>query len=309
MQLSLIFFFIMVMGLMFAVTAFFSIYYVLSQAMFVPRRTKKIFFQKSIEETYRAHGIKNKHTIDVLIDKLILKISSFMDLSKIEKKIEHAGLRQYPSLKKVITSGLLFSIGSICASLAFQIIMPINNPFFSVLPYFMAPMGFILPFQQIESAIAKKDKEIKLEAPEVLDLIRQGVGAGLIFVEALKESRPQNNGGMDILLKDVIAEIEISGDNVKAISKMNQKINDEKIREFLQQLSVAADSDKDRQIEICGELAKNVRELDYEAKSIQIEKIKSFLQLLQYSCTIVISAVFLAFVLYDAFMAFSKINF
>lgn len=300
---QILFYLSIFMALSFSASMFLAVYYNLSSISFLPRRAKKVFFQKTIEETLRASSIRKKTLFDYLIDLLIEKVEGFIDFSKIEKKIQRAGIKDFKSVSDVILYGGMYSVVIFIFVYIMKRILP-DVPILGAAYYFALPIGFYLPIQQISDAVKRKDAEIKIEAPEVMDLVRQGIGAGLIFEEALKEARPQNGGGMDYLLKDVIAEIKTSGDHIRAISKMSEKINDDKIREFLQQLVIAVDSDKERQIEICAALARNVRELDDVAKNIQIDRIKGALKMQQYTCTGVMSAVFLVFVIYDAYTKF-----
>lgn len=295
--------------LLFSISISLVTYFILSKINLLPNKSMDVFFQKTIEETQRSiNGAENKTIIDQTIDKIIDAISDYFDIKKIEKNIQRSGIKEYKSLSDMILNGILYSaILFITLFISTSVLIKIlgqNIGIMKILSIVSMPLGFYIPFAQVNSELEKRDKEVKFEMPQVLDLIRQGVGAGLLFSEALKEARPQNGGAVDFLLKDVIAEIETSGDHVKAMSKMADKISDEKIREFLQQLVIAVDADKERQIDICSSLANNVRELEDISKNMQIDSVDSFLNGWQWTCQGVVAAVFIIFVAYDTLMQF-----
>jgi len=268
-----------------------------------------VFFKKTIEETQRTvSGIENRNALEKIIDKIIDAISDYFDIKKLEKNIQRSGIKEYKSLSDMILNGILYSVILFITMFVSMIIisevLEQNLGILKLLSIAAIPIGFYIPFAQVDMELDKKDKEIKLEMPQVLDLIRQGVGAGLLFIDALKEARPQNGGAVDFLFKDVITEIETSGDHVKAMSKMSDKISDDKIREFLQQLVIAVDADKERQIDICSNLANNVRELEDISKNIQIDSVDNFLDTWQWSCQGTVAAVFIIFVAYDTILKF-----
>lgn len=295
---------------LFSISIIISTYFIVSTISLVPKKSMQVFFQKTIEETQRSiNGTENKSIVEKTIDKMIDSIGDYFDIKKIEKNIQRSGIKEYKSLSDMIVNGILFSaILFVTLFISTSILTRVveqNIGIMKMLSIAAIPLGFYIPFAQVNTELEKRDKEVKLEMPQVLDLIRQGVGAGLLFNEALKEARPQNGGAVDFLLKDVIAEIETSGDHVKAMSKMADKISDEKIREFLQQLVIAVDADKERQIDICSNLANNVRELEDITKNMQIDSVDSFLNGWQWTCQGTAAAIFIIFVAYDTFVKFN----
>ncbi|MEW9124677.1 MAG: hypothetical protein AB2421_18345 [Thermotaleaceae bacterium] len=304
MDINILFYLVLGFGLLFSLSLFFTLYSVLAEINFVPKKSKNVFFTKSELDTINfSANARKKNLIEKGINKVIDIISGYFDMDKINKNIERANKKGIENVANLIINSFMYA-AALFATLLFVRHFIFDMGIIKILNILAIPIGFYIPFSEINAEIKKKDKEIKIEIPEVLDLIRQGVGAGLLFIDAIKEARPQNGGAVDRLLKDVIAEIETSGDHILAINKMGEKINDEKIREFLQQLTIAVDADRDRQIEICAALAKSVRELEIISKNLQIDSVAGFLKTWQYTAVVVAGGVFITFALYDTYIRF-----
>lgn len=300
-QLLLIKYLPMVLAIFFSVSLVLVVHHYLSRKLFVVKN-KNVFFRKSQEETMSATNVKKKKQyIDILIDKVYERIKNFFDVARLEKDIERANIKSIRSVEELVKLSFVYAF-ALGVTFFIARILILDMGIMIVLNIAAVIIGLCVPYLQVSGKIKKQEKLIKIEIPDVLDLIRQGIAAGLLFTDALKEARPKNNGPVDRLLKEVISKIQTSGDHVLAIYGMIEKINDEKIREFLQQLIIAYDADHDRQIEICADLSSNVRELEEVSKNIQIDEIDNFLQFWQYINVGTFSFVFLFIVLYDTFI-------
>ena len=296
----------------FSIFLMLTIYYITCNISLIPKSTKNIFFEKTIDETIASlNNKKDKNIIDKILDKFFDFIDKyFIDLDKYETDIYNANIKEIRNIYDVIKIGFICSITFFIALFIFRevagyILEDIKTMgILKIVNVMVIPLGFLVPILQISSKNGERNRLIRIEIPDVLDVIRQGIATGYIFTDALKEARPKNGGVVDKLLIEVISEIETSGDYVVAINNMSNKINDHKIKEFLQQLVIAAESESERQIEICTSLAENVRELDDISKDLQIDKVKIGLVMHQYIDTAIFGAVFLVFVIYDTFLKF-----
>lgn len=298
--------FIIIAGLVFSLSIAYCIYYFLSKSILTIGRTKKVFFEKAENEKLTSYELQKKYTSPFakLIYKAIDSYGNVLNVDKIEKDIQRANIKGLNSVVDLLSMSLVSSF-----ALGFTIfiarVLILDMGIMAILNIIAIIGGLSFPYVSVQDKIKKQEKIILIEIPEVLDLLRQGIAAGLLFVDALNEARPKNNGNLDVLIKETISKIQTSGDHVKAIYEMADKIDNSKIKEFLQQLIIAYDADKDRQIEICGNLARNVRDLEEVSKNLQIDSVDRFLQALQATTIGTFTIVFLAIILYDTFV---KIN-
>ena len=262
-----------------------------------------MFFEKSENEKLSSYELKKKYTTPFA--KLIYKITdnygSVLNINKLEKDMQRANVKGLTNIVEFISMSLVSSFALGITIFVTRLLIA-DMGIMVILNIVAVIGGLIFPYITIQDKVKKQEKTILIEIPEVLDLLRQGIAAGLLFMDALNEARPKNNGNLDTLIKETISKIQTSGDHVKAIYEMADKINNAKIKEFLQQLIIAYDADRDRQIEICGNLANNVRELEDVSKNLQIDSVERFLQALQATTIGTFTVVFLAIVLYDTFM-------
>lgn len=294
---------LLVIVALFAFVLAYSIYYILSRSVLTIGRTRKVFFEKSENEKLSSYELKKKYTTPFA--KLIYKITdnygSVLNINKLEKDMQRANVKGLTNIVEFISMSLVSSFALGITIFVTRLLIA-DMGIMVILNIVAVIGGLIFPYITIQDKVKKQEKTILIEIPEVLDLLRQGIAAGLLFMDALNEARPKNNGNLDTLIKETISKIQTSGDHVKAIYEMADKINNAKIKEFLQQLIIAYDADRDRQIEICGNLANNVRELEDVSKNLQIDSVERFLQALQATTIGTFTVVFLAIVLYDTFM-------
>lgn len=289
-----------------------TLYYAIYNISLIPKSTKNIFFGKTIDETIISlNNKRDANIIDKILDKFFNVIDKyFIDLDKYEIDINNANIKEIKNVYDIVKLGFIYSIIFFIAFFAFNEIGGYFLPeikklgVLKIINIIVVPLGFLIPILQIKSKNDRRNKIIRIEIPDVLDIIRQGVATGYMFTDSLREARPRDGGVVDKLLVEVISEIETSGDYIVAINNMGNKINDYKIKEFLQQLVIAADSESKRQVEICTSLAENVRELDDISKDLQIDKVEGSLELNQYVDTGFFAIVFLSFIIYDTYLKF-----
>jgi len=297
-------------GLLSASIAY-GLYYFLSGSMMMIGRSKSIFFEKSENEKLTAFELKRKYTspLSRLIYKITDRYGSIFNISKLEKDIQRANVKGINSVADLVKRSLLYSlilVLTVYVARVYLKYMEINAQMgiFAMANIAAGLAGLYLPYYDIQNKVKKQERNIVIEIPDVGDYLLQGIATGLLFIDALKEARPKNGGSLDILMMEAIAKIQTSGNHVEAIYDMADKINNVKIKEFLQQLVIAYDADKDRQIEICANLAKNVRDLEEISKDMQEEEYNGFLNFMQISALVTFGAVFLALVLYDTYQTF-----
>lgn len=300
---TIIKFILFIFGGLLALTIAYSLYHFLSKSMLMIGKSKSVFFEKSENEKLSAYELKKKYTSPLakLIYKILDSHGNLFNIAKLEKDMQRANIKGLTSVTDLVSMSLVaaFALG-LTVFITRKLIFDMG--FMIILNIVAVIAGLFLPYYTIQDKVKKQEKNIRIEIPEVLDLLRQGIAAGLLFIDALNEARPKNGGSLDILIKETISKIQTSGDHVKAIYEMADKINDTKIKEFLQQLVIAYDADRDRQIEICGNLAKNVRELEDVSKNLQIDGVERFLSGIQATAIGAFTVVFLAIILYDTFM-------
>lgn len=299
------------LGGLLSVSIVYVLYYFLSKSMLLIGKSKSIFFEKSENEKLSAFELKNKYTsrLSRLIYKITDRYGNLLNISKLEKDIHRANVKGINTITDLVKRSILYAfiLGfTLYATrlLLYSMNVNLEMGILVILNIVAVLGGLYLPYLDIQQKVKKQEKNIRMEIPVVGDLLRQGIAAGLLFIDALKEARPKNGGSLDILMMEAIAKIQTSGNHIEAIYDMADKINDIKIKEFLQQLVIAYDADRDRQLEICANLAQNVRELEEISKDLQEEDVDSFLNFMQISALVTFGAVFLALVLYDTYQTF-----
>lgn len=287
-------------------TIAYGTYYFLSRSMLLVGKSRSIFFERSENEKLTAKELKEKYTtpFSKLIYKIIEANENLLNTAKLEKDMQRANIKGLASISELVSMSIVSSL-ALGVTIYITRILIFDMGIMVILNIIAVIGGLTFPYITIQDKIKKQEKSIRIEIPEVLDLLRQGVAAGLLFINALNEARPKNGGSLDTLIKETISKIQTSGNYIKAMHEMAEKINDIKIKEFLQQLVIAYDADRERQIEICGNLAKNVRELEEISKNLQIDGVEKFLNGIQATAIATFTVVFIAIILYDTFL---KIN-
>lgn len=274
-------------------------------------KSKSVFFEKSENEKLSIFELNKKYTsrFSRLIYKITDRYGNLLNISKLEKDIQRANVKGINSVTDLVKRSILYAFILGFTVFASRLIFEYMNVDMDMGILVMANIvaaivGLYLPYYDIQNKVKRQERNIVMEIPDVGDYLLQGIATGLLFIDALKESRPKNGGSLDLLMMEAIAKIQTSGNHVEAIYDMADKINNVKIKEFLQQLVIAYDADRDRQLEICANLAQNVRELEEISKDLQEEDVDSFLNFMQISALVTFGAVFLALVLYDTYQTF-----
>lgn len=274
-------------------------------------KSKSVFFEKSENEKLSIFELNKKYTsrFSRLIYKITDRYGNLLNISKLEKDIQRANVKGINSVTDLVKRSILYAFILGFTVFASRLIFEYMNVDMDMGILVMANIvaaivGLYLPYYDIQNKVKRQERNIVMEIPDVGDYLLQGIATGLLFIDALKESRPKNGGSLDLLMMEAIAKIQTSGNHVEAIYDMADKINNVKIKEFLQQLVIAYDADRDRQIEICANLAQNVRELEEISKDMQEAEVDSFLNFMQISAVATFGAVFLALVLYDTYQTF-----
>ncbi len=156
-------------------------------------------------------------------------------LSRINRRLELAGRSSRMDATVFLT--LQFIFGILVGGLTFTLLRLLGNniPSGSIFLFtlVMTLLGFYIPHFQLSSSITKRQKQVRKDLPDALDLLTICVEAGLGFDAAMSRVAEKWNSQLSMSFARVIQEIQLGKLRREALHDMQDNIGISELTSFV----------------------------------------------------------------------------
>ena len=154
-------------------------------------------------------------------------------LEQIQRQIVLAGMSKSLSLDTFITQKMLSAITS--ATIAILILWFLGISFFKLLTWLIliTVAGFFIPDLLILNKAQNRQKQMRLELPDILDMLTVSVEAGLGFDAALWKVVQNSKGPLAEEFFRLLREIQLGTSRHEAFRNLNKRTKVEELNSFI----------------------------------------------------------------------------